>query len=206
MISLSLLSLYFITLITFYVLPGPDMALVMATSVSRGIRTSLLTAIGIAGARFLHVAMSGLGLAAILATHPILFEVLRWAGAAYLVWLAWKVIRSNVRVTGLNENASSRSAVMSGFLTNLLNPKALMFCAFFLPQFVSPENGAILPQFLILGLILVFLGLSFDTIYAFAANHFARRLPRHHSVVKLQKTLLASVFIAMAGRLILGRE
>lgn len=205
MLPLSVLSLYLAALAAVYVLPGPDMALVMTTSASRGVSSGLLTALGIAVARFLHVMMSGLGLAALMTTYPLLFNVVRWIGAGYLLWLAWKVIRTKSAVEGSQEAAGSgRAAIVRGFLTNLLNPKALMFCALFLPQFVSPAYGAVLPQFALLAAILVVVGLCFDTAYVFVACYLARRLKGRRPIVKLQKGLLGGVFLAMAGRLILG--
>jgi len=205
MLSPSILSLYLAALVAVYVLPGPDMAMVMATSASRGVKTGLRTALGIAASRFLHVMMSGLGLAALLATHPLLFDAVRWVGAAYLLWLAWKVVRAKPSQTSASAAPETGgSAIARGFLTNLLNPKALMFCALFLPQFVSPAHGAVLPQFVLLGAILVAVGFCFDTAYAFAASGLARRLKGRRSMAKLQKGLLGSVFVVMAGRLILG--
>lgn len=205
MLSLSALSLYLAALVAVYVLPGPDMAMVMATSASRGVGAGLQTALGIAASRFLHVMMSGLGLAALMATHPMLFSAVRWIGAGYLLWLAWKVIRAQPAPADAPPAAeSTRAAIARGFLTNLLNPKALMFCALFLPQFVSPAHGALLPQFALLGAILVAVGLSFDTAYAFAASGLARRLQGRRPAAKLQKSLLGGVFVAMAGRLIFG--
>ncbi|MDN0077404.1 LysE family translocator [Crenobacter sp. SG2303] len=205
MLSLSVLSLYLAALVAVYVLPGPDMAMVMATSASRGVKTGLRTAVGIAASRFLHVMMSGLGLAALLATHPLLFDAVRWVGAVYLLWLAWKVVRAKPAETATNSAPETHgSAIARGFLTNLLNPKALMFCALFLPQFVSPAHGAVLPQFVLLGVILVAVGFCFDTAYAFAAGGLARRLKGRRSMAKLQKGLLGSVFVVMAGRLMMG--
>ncbi|MBT2867908.1 LysE family translocator [Chromobacterium violaceum] len=205
MLSLSVLSLYLAALVAVYVLPGPDMALVMATSASRGVGAGLLTALGIAASRFLHVMMSGLGLAALMTTHPLLFDAVRWIGAAYLLWLAWKVVRAQPAPEGSpTVTESGRAAIARGFLTNLLNPKALMFCALFLPQFVSPAHGAVLPQFALLAAILVAVGLCFDTAYAFAACGLARRLKGRRATAKLQKGLLGGVFVAMAGRLLLG--
>jgi len=205
MLSLPVLSLYLAALVAVYVLPGPDMAMVMATSASRGVKNGLLTALGIAASRFFHVMMSGLGLAALLATHPLLFDAVRWIGAGYLLWLAWKVVRAKpAPETAVAAPEAGRSVIARGFLTNLLNPKALMFCALFLPQFASPAHGAVLPQFVLLGVILVAVGLCFDTAYAFAAGGLARRLKGRRPMVKLQKGLLGSVFVVMAGRLIIG--
>ncbi|WP_083370213.1 LysE family translocator [Chromobacterium sphagni] len=205
MLPLSALSLYLAALVAVYVLPGPDMALVMATSASRGVGTGLLTALGIAAARFLHVMMSGLGLAALMSAHPLLFDTVRWIGAGYLLWLAWKVIRAKPAPEDSPQaTESGRAAIARGFLTNLLNPKALMFCALLLPQFVSPTYGAVPPQFALLAAILVAVGLCFDTAYAFAAGGLARRLKGRRPMVKLQKGLLGGVFVAMAGRLVFG--
>lgn len=217
------LPLYLAALVAVYLAPGPDMALVMATSASRGARAGLQTAGGIAAARFLHVLGSGLGLAALFAAQPLLLMVVRGIGAAYLLWLAWKVLRPRVAPTRAKapETAeacapalacSARSEALRGLLTNLLNPKALLFCGLLLPQFVSPARGPLLPQFLLLGVILVGVGLCFDAVYAIVAAGLVRRLraraqSRSRAGLLFERArtwLMGSVFVAMAARLVAG--
>lgn len=203
MLPLSELPLYFTALVAVYLLPGPDMALLLSTSASRGSRAGLSMAGGMACSRFLHTLMSGLGLAALMATHPLVYDAVRWIGAAYLFWLALKILRSKGEQT-VEQDVSSRSMFLRGLFSNLLNPKALMFCALFLPQFASAARGPLLPQFIVLGALLVVVGIFFDTLYVFAAGHLTRRLRSKPQGGRFQRWLLGSVFVVLAGRLLAG--
>ena len=101
-----------------------------------------MAAVGLAISRTVHVALSALGLAALFHTHPVLFDVVRWFGAAYLLFLAWKMLQveKTEGFASANTTGKGLEAIRSGVMTNLLNPKALMFCALLLPQFISTEH------------------------------------------------------------------
>jgi len=199
--------MYLLALAGAFLLPGPDMALVLATGAARGVATALVTAVGIAGARAVHVALSGAGLAALMVTHPQALQWVKWAGAAYLLYLALRLLQSAQSTQTAQEAAApatahgARASLVRGFLTNLLNPKALLFCSMFLPQFVAGNDGVGL-QYLRLGAILVLVGLLFDAIYAVLAARLARRLRGKPS--PYGKFVLPTVFVLLAGRLVLG--
>jgi len=165
------LYVYLAALVAVYLAPGPDMALVMATSASRGLRAGVYTAAGIGAARYIHVLGSGLGFSALFSMYPASQDIVKFIGAGYLLFLAWKMVNS--RKTEGDKNltpAPVKANMIRGFFTNLLNPKAIMFCSLLLPQFTSPEHGPLLVQFLWLGGVLVAVGLLFDVIYAFLAS------------------------------------
>lgn len=213
MIEPTLLYLYITALIAVYLSPGPDMALVLAVSASQGRRAGLSIATGIAFARALHVLGSGLGLALLFATHPNFQDIVRVAGAVYLLFWAWKIIRTPLKETGVPVTASSvGSDMLRGFLTNLLNPKALLFCSLLLPQFASPERGTLLLQFIILGAVLVSIGLIFDISYVLVANWGMQRLGSKMSngtkfrlhLEKIRNYLMIIVLGGMATRLLIG--
>jgi len=153
------------------------MALVLAVSTSQGKRAGINTATGIAAARTLHVVGSGLGLAVLFANYPYLQSNVRVTGAAYLLYWAWKIMQTPLiqckTVTTLSLTAND---IKRGFLTNLLNPKAVFFCSMLLPQFTSPSQGTLLSQFLLLGSVLVSVGFLFDTSYVFLADGLIKRL------------------------------
>ena len=199
--------MYLLALAGAFLLPGPDMALVLATGAARGVATALVTALGIAGARAVHVALSGAGLAALMVTHPQALQWVKWAGAAYLLYLALRLLQSALPTKTAPEEAapatahSARASLVRGFLTNLLNPKALLFCSMFLPQFVAGSEQVGI-QYLRLGAVLVLMGLLFDAIYAVLAARLARRLRGKPS--PYGKFVLPSVFVLLAGRLVLG--
>lgn len=205
MIALPDLLVFVAALIAVYLLPGPDMALVLSTSAFRGPRNGLMAAIGLAISRMVHVTLSALGLAALFHTHPVVFDVVRWFGAVYLLVLAWKMLRAG-ETEGLEEaNVTGRGweAIRSGVMTNLLNPKALMFCALLLPQFISTQYD-LTAQYLTLGAILVGLGFAFDVLYALAASRLAKRCSGSGAIQKVTKLLFSTVFGFAAIRLAIG--
>lgn len=209
MIEAEVFAVYLAAVMAVYLTPGPDMALVMAVSAGNGARAGFCCAGGIAVARFAHVMVSGLGLAALMSEQPALLLTVRGAGAAYLLWLAWKLWRAQPGAAGLaREELSPWGAVARGFLTNLLNPKALMFCAMLLPQFVSPERGPLLLQFVWLGAVLVAAGCLFDAGYVLAASGLARRANLSGRLAgrlaRVRNKAMGSVFVALAARLAAG--
>ncbi|GIZ50067.1 LysE family translocator [Noviherbaspirillum aridicola] len=191
---------YLAALAAVYLLPGPDMALVVATAGSRGARPALVTAAGIALSRAMHVALSGMGLAALLQARPEMLGAVKLIGAAYLLWVAVQLLRSDPAGAPSAPSAvPAASFLRRGFLTNLLNPKALLFCSLFLPQFVHAEAGPLALQYLVLGAVLVLMGLAFDIAFALSAARLGRRMRRSS---RFGKFVLPGVFVLLAGRLL----
>ncbi|MBV1774933.1 LysE family translocator [Burkholderiaceae bacterium DAT-1] len=202
MLDLNQLPLFMVALVAVYVVPGPDMALILSSSAAQGARIGIRTALGVACARFLHAILSGMGLAALMVRYPMFAMVIRYAGAGYLAWLAWGILRSKGSAT-LIEQTDASTAFRRGFLTNLLNPKAVIFCGMFLPQFVHGENGPLWAQFVALGAIFVMTGLCFDVFYAFTADRVARKVGGGKSG-KWQRWIVGTVFGGLAVHLIAG--
>ena len=206
------LSIFVGALAVAYLVPGPDMILLLQTGASRGRAQALATALGLAAARAVHVALAGLGLAALLRTAPIAFEIVRIAGAAYLIWIGISILRAPSLLPDESGNLVDRprsygSAIRRGLLTNLLNPKALLFCSVLLPQFIRPEFGSVAAQFLLLGVILVSIGAAFDAVYALTGSSLGKWLARCRLARIVQRWTFAALLIgfgtrlAMAGRL-----
>ncbi|MGY2185442.1 LysE family translocator [Pseudomonas sp. MAG733B] len=198
--------LFFMALAVVYLLPGPDMILLLQTGARQGKGAALATAVGLAIARGCHVALAALGLAALFKAAPWTFDVVRLAGAAYLLWIGIQCLRSTL-LPNLNdahpigEKPRYREAIQRGLLTNLLNPKALLFCSVLLPQFINPQAGPVLAQFATLGVVLVAVGLLFDSAYALAGAALGRWLQRSPSAQRLQQWLFGSLLIGFAVRL-----
>ncbi|CAB3899314.1 Homoserine/homoserine lactone efflux protein [Achromobacter anxifer] len=218
-------------LLIVYVVPGPDMILLLETGVLRGRGQALAVAVGLAIARAAHVTLAALGLAALFKTHPWAFEVARTVGGCYLVWLGVKLWRAGpvaydaggqvgprqveprqaelrqaeLRQTGPQQAARSRAglgpAFLSGVLTNVLNPKALLFCSVLLPQFVSPAHGPIGQQFAVLGVILVSLGLALDALCALAGGAVGRWMSASPRAQKIQSRVFGLALIGFGLRL-----
>jgi threonine/homoserine/homoserine lactone efflux protein len=198
--------MFFLALAVVYLLPGPDMILLLQTGARQGKGAALATAVGLAFARGCHVALAALGLAALFKAAPWTFDVVRMAGAAYLLWIGIQCLRTTM-LPNLNGAAEStgqirwREAIQRGLLTNLLNPKALLFCSVLLPQFINPQAGPVLAQFATLGVVLVAVGLLFDSAYALLGAALGRWLQRSPSAQRLQQWLFGSLLIGFALRL-----
>jgi threonine/homoserine/homoserine lactone efflux protein len=198
--------LFFMALAVVYLLPGPDMILLLQTGAREGKGAALVTALGLAIARGCHVALAALGLAALFKAAPWTFDVVRLAGAAYLLWIGIQCLRTTMLprlndASATGEKPRYREAIQRGLLTNLLNPKALLFCSVLLPQFIDPQAGPVLAQFAVLGVVLVGVGLLFDSAYALAGAALGRWLQRSPSAQRLQQWLFGSLLIGFAVRL-----
>ena len=167
------LLLFFMALLAIYLAPGPDMILVLGTTVSEGPRHAIATAVGLAGARSIHVLLAAVGLAALFASQPWTYHTVRLLGAAYLFYLGWQFLRKTSSLPAQSDLATAGvtkpgylAAFRRGLATNLLNPKSLIFCSVLLPQFIHPELSGVAGQFAVLALILVLTGFAFDLAYA----------------------------------------
>jgi|SRR5689334_107048 threonine/homoserine/homoserine lactone efflux protein len=198
--------LFFMALTVVYLLPGPDMILLLQTGVRQGKGAALATALGLGVARGCHVALAALGLATLFRTAPWTFDVVRLAGAAYLLWIGIQCLRTTMLPSLNGADATTAKprwpeAIQRGLLTNLLNPKALLFCSVLLPQFINPQAGPVLAQFATLGMMLVGVGLLFDSAYALVGAALGRWLQRSPSAQRVQQWLFGSLLIGFAVRL-----
>lgn len=195
--------LYFSAVCAVFLLPGPDMALVMNNAIQRGFRAGVWTAAGLAFSRSAHVVLSGVGLSALFHVFPVLLEVAKFAGAAFLIWLAYGSLRSNTDQNPDKPAFEGKVAFRQGLLTNLMNPKALMFCGVFLPQFIRPGE-TLAAEYLKLGSGLVVSGWLFDLIYAGLAARAASYLSGPSRTRTLINRMFAGIFALTAFKLILS--
>ena len=198
--------LFFLALAVVFLLPGPDMILLLQTGARQGRGAALATALGLAVARGCHVALAALGLAALFKAAPWTFEVVRLAGAAYLLWIGIQCLRStllpNLTTADVADTHDQwREAIRRGLLTNLLNPKALLFCSVLLPQFIVANGAPVLSQFALLGALLVGIGLLFDCAYALTGAALGRWLQHSPTAQRVQQWLFGSLLIGFAVRL-----
>ncbi|MGO4330227.1 LysE family translocator [Cupriavidus sp. 2TAF22] len=206
MVSLHLLLTFIGALAVVYALPGPDMALVLQTSTSRGVRHGLANAAGLALARATHVTLSACGVAALLRAAPWLYQGVRVAGGLYLAWVAIQILRSpafgiDTGAGGAGAAAPLRASVARGALSSLLNPKALLFCSVLLPQFVDPHGAPVWSQVVELGVVLVLTGIAFDLACVFGAARMAAWLRGSPRAQAVQRWSFSAVLLAFAARL-----
>ncbi|MGG1948065.1 LysE family translocator [Trinickia sp. NRRL B-1857] len=209
MVSVDLLIAFVAALIVVYAIPGPDMALILQTSIARGTRRGLTAAGGLAVSRATHVTLSACGVAALLKAAPWLYEVVRYGGALYLAYVAIQIFRSPLfslppKGEGerlVDESGAGRQTFVKGLLTNLLNPKALLFCSVLLPQFIRPATGPVALQVTELGVVLVLVGALFDTLYAVGAARISTVLRKYPLAQTLQRWTFSAALIGFALRL-----
>lgn len=187
--------------------PGPDMLLVVSTGAGRGRRAGIAVAFGIgAGGAVWSVAVA-FGVANLVAQSDLAFDLIRWAGAAYLLWLAWWTAMAPVDAAETRHEVQSAGrpgvlrALLSGLAVNLGNPKAALSYAAFVPQFADPERGALTLQLLSLGLVLAALATIAYAGLGAAAAAAGRRIRFSRGAKVIQKWLLAAVFGGIAVRL-----
>ncbi|MBR8242369.1 LysE family translocator [Burkholderia multivorans] len=204
MISTHLLLIYLAALAAIYAVPGPDMALVLQTSIGRGVRPGIAAAAGLSLSRSAHVTLSACGVAALIRSAPWLYEAIRYGGALYLGYVAIQVFRSPVFDVGNGDAAAAgelRQSFVKGLLTNLLNPKALLFCSVLLPQFVRPEAGPVVWQMFALGTLLVAAGVCFDLACVFGASRIAAWMRAHPLAQTVQRWTFSAALLGFALRL-----
>lgn len=208
MVSLENLLLYIPLAALLVMLPGPDFALIVRTSLTEGRSSGQAAACGVALGIMVHTSAAMLGISAVIAQSVTLFTLLRYAGAAYLFWMGIHALRAGREVTaavvrhgGQEEEVQPvrglrRRAFRQGFLTNALNPKAVVFFLTMLPQFLDP-HAALWPQFLELGGIMAFFCLGWFVLLA-SLLHRIRRLFARPSFQAWLHRLTGLIFICFA--------
>lgn len=182
------------------VTPGADMMFVLAQGLRGGPRAGMAANLGIAAGCLVHVAVAALGLAAVLKAHPAAFEALRWAGVAYLLWLAARAFRAPPPAPGQALAAPLPRIFREALAVNLLNPKVALFILAFLPQFVDTSRP-VLAQFLFLGAVFTLGGLAVNGAVALFAGRVGRGLSRSDRVSRGLNRVSGAIFTLLALRL-----
>ncbi|AID28936.1 threonine/homoserine/homoserine lactone efflux protein [Mesorhizobium sp. USDA 4775] len=208
MIDLSTLIAYIAVVLGFVFIPGPATLLTIARATSSGTKVGIATGAGIAAGDIFHTVMAMLGISAIIATSATLFSIVKYIGAAYLVYLG---IRAIIEKTPADPAAgalaiSADKAFRQAVLTEVLNPKTALFFLAFLPQFVRPENGTVMLQLAVLGIVFVVLGLFSTIVFAVSAGRLGSFLRRNPTVLKWQGKVVGGIYCALGVRLALQQR
>lgn len=191
------------------VVPGPAVIYIVTRGIHQGRAAAVVSVLGVTSATLVHTAFAAAGLSAILASSAVAFSIVKYAGSAYLVYLALRTWfdRSDEQLDVPRPAADLRRVYLEGFLVNLLNPKTALFVLALLPQFVDPARGAAGVQILLLGGILAGLGLLSDGAYALASGSIGSWLRRRHSIAGIQRRVSAAVYAALGiGTALLGQR
>ena len=179
--------------------PGPAVLYIIARSVDQGRRAGLVSVCAIEVGNFMHVLAATLGLSALLLSSALAFTVVKYLGAAYLVYLGLRKLltRDTIQVAGNSRQQSLRRTFSQGVVVATLNPKTALFFVAFLPQFVDPSKGAIAGQMLFLGGIFVMLAVISDSMYALLAGTVGQWLKGSRSVLRAERYVVGTVYIAL---------
>lgn len=183
-----------------YITPGADMMFTLASGLRGGARSGIAAAAGIGLGVMGHVLIAAAGLAVLLVAYPIAYDTLRYAGAAYLLWLAWQSWTDTADPARRHGRGDTWRALRRGFLTNILNPKVGLFVLAFLPQFADPSIGPVWQQILLLGTLLALGELAAYCLLGAFAGFLASRLTR---ASRWLNKVAALVFGGLALRLAL---
>ena len=182
--------------------PGPDMLYVIGRSVGQGRKAGVVSALGIFAGCWAHILAAAVGIAALLRSSPMAFNIVRYAGAGYLLYLGVKIImqRSRLETQQLPEE-SLRNIFRQGVITNVLNPKVALFFLAFLPQFVDAHRGSVALQILLLGFIFNLGGTLVNLGVACAGGTLGNLLRRSPRLALVQKWFTGMIFIGLGARM-----
>ncbi|HKD78391.1 MAG TPA: LysE family translocator [Candidatus Angelobacter sp.] len=182
--------------------PGPDMLYVIGRSLGQGRKAGIVSALGIFVGCWAHILAAAFGIAALLRSSPIAFNVVRYAGAAYLVYLGIKMLVRRGGLAQQQPKPDSLAAIFrQGVITNVLNPKVALFFLAFLPQFIDVRRGSVMWQILLLGLIFNVGGTLVNLGVAHAGGTLGELLRRNVRFARFQQWFTGLVFIGLGARL-----
>lgn len=197
--DLSIVALFVIAALLILITPGPAVLYIVARSIDQGRLAGVVSTLGVAAGTLFHIAAAAVGVSALLVSSALAFNMLKYLGAAYLIYLG---IRKFLIPDEL-ENAEIRQPKMltriffQGLVVNLLNPKTALFFFAFLPQFVDVSKGSVALQMLLLGIIFVVLGILSDGLWALLAGTAGNWLKRNLRFLQAQRYFAGSVFVAL---------
>lgn len=199
MVSLATLGAFAVIVLGLFVIPGPAVLLVGSRAVQGGRKAGMIAGLGIAAGDLVHTLFASIGLSAILMTSSIAFNAVKFAGAAYLLYLGVRAIMEKPSDPQLPQVAPQTSAKIFGqaVVIEVLNPKTSLFFLSFLPQFVHPGQGSTLIQFLILGLVFVMLSVIYTSTLAAGIQAIGRAVKRISWLGRWSGKIVGTIYIAL---------
>ncbi len=198
MIPLEQLTLFILTSLVILVIPGPAVLYIITRSISQGRAAGIASVAGVNLAAFTYTVAAAFGLTAILMTSVVAFNIVKYAGAAYLIYLGIKQLISKTKLEPTDLKPDSLLRIFGqGYMVNLLNPKMAFFTFAFLPQFVDPSHGSTIMQILLLGGLFALMAMISDGAYALLASWLRPWLQRNTQFLRRQKYVAGSVYIGL---------
>jgi len=199
MLEWDLFRIFLIASLALVLVPGPAVLYIVARSIAQGRKAGIVSVLGIAVGGTVHVTAAALGLSALLMSSVLAFMVVKYLGAAYLIYLGIRTLMTKTKP----EDTSSIEAqplwhiFRQGIIVNVLNPKTALFFFAFIPQFIDPAKGTIAPQVLFLGFVFVGMALCTDSMYAMLAGTMGNWLRGNQSYLKAQRYFAGSIYILL---------
>jgi threonine/homoserine/homoserine lactone efflux protein len=205
MIPLDSLALYVVACVLLVLTPGPNLMYLISRTLCQGRTAGIVSLAGTTSGLLFYAVAAAFGLTAVFVAVPVLFDIVRWAGAAYLLMLAWDAVRprGSGGLFARRDLPQVAPAVLyrTGILTSILNPKVALFYLALFPQFVDPARGSVLLQSLILAAVQIAIAAVGDLLFVLAAASVARWLAERPAWVTAQRWVLGGVFGAIAVKL-----
>ena len=195
------LYVYVAAVVVLMITPGVDMVYVVSNGISYGKKGGLYSALGVGIGGLMLTLISAFGISALVALFPGSLLLIQYAGACYLLWLAYRIWKSPISAYSLENTTTKKELLLRGILVNILNPKALIFFMAFIPQFVNEELGNTSYQIIFLGLLLTVLGTIINSLYGLFSGTIGNSLLKNDKYLRYQKYLLCIIFVGLAIRL-----
>jgi threonine/homoserine/homoserine lactone efflux protein len=188
--------------------PGPDNTFIVAQGISRGRKAAVVTALGMCSGVSVHTTAAALGISALLYSSATAFMILKYAGAAYLLFLAYKALKEQqiLLPEGSGDQSSSWVMFRRGFIMNVVNPKVALFFLAFLPQFVSPQSGSAALQMFLLGLLFMAQAVVLFSVIGWLSGSVGNLILKRPRIARWFGWLTAGVFASLGVRLALAER
>jgi threonine/homoserine/homoserine lactone efflux protein len=198
-LDLHSLTLFMLAAIIILVVPGPAVLYITARSMDQGRLAGLVSVLGVATGSLVHVAAAALGISALLLSSAVAFSVVKYLGAAYLIYLGIRklMVREELQPAEARNGQRLSRIFLQGIVVNVLNPKTALFFFAFIPQFVDPARGSVALQIMVLGGLFGLMGVFSDGAYAVLAGTLGQWLKGNLQVLRAQRYFAGSVYIGL---------
>lgn len=196
---------FILVVLVLFIIPGPAVLLTVTQTVRGGLKAGIITGVGIAVGDIIHTIAAVLGLSAILMTSALAFEIVKYLGAAYLIFLGLKSIfeKTKKQVKPVAKKANAVVSFRQALLIELLNPKTALFFLAFLPQFVVTDGPPVVLQLLNLGLVFVLMSILYTSLLAFLASSLGNRLfSKEGKIARWQGKVVGTIYIGLGLQLV----
>ena len=209
MIELTQLLLFIGAAFLLCLAPGPDNIYVLTQGMTKSKKAAIITTLGLCSGLIIHTSAAALGISVIFKTSELAFNIVKYAGAAYLLYIGYQAFKYRNLPLDLNvENSSSqlKKLFVKGFIMNILNPKVSIFFLAFLPQFVNTQTGNVPMQMITLGIIFMIMTVIVFSSIGIAANVLSSRLQSNPKIVKYMNIMTSTVLVGLGIKLALSQR